>query len=398
MTAFTTLGLMAELEQAVLALGYQAPTPVQTAAIPPALAGRDLLARAQTGSGKTAAFALPLLQRLATTPATSGTGNGVRALVLAPTRELAMQLAQACDAYARTLSPRLKIRAVFGGVSINPQMMALRGGADLVIATPGRLLDLVAHNALTLARLEAVVFDEADKLLGLGFADELARILEQLPTRRQSLFFSATLGEEVQALAARLLRDPVAVDVVHETGPDIEQHVYTVDKPRKTALLAHLLASHDWAQVLVFASAKYDCDRVAEKLKRKGIAAAAFHGDLSQGARTQVLKQFSSGKLRVLIATDLAARGLDIAALPCVVNYELPRSPNDFVHRIGRTARAGAKGLALTLIEPAEYHHFSVIEKRMKQRLPREQIAGFEVSGNAPAVPGKMRGGNETPP
>ncbi|MBI2381273.1 MAG: DEAD/DEAH box helicase [Gammaproteobacteria bacterium] len=377
--SFAELGLSPALCTPLGELGYRAPTAIQEAAIPLVLAGKDLLAGAQTGSGKTAAFALPLLQRLSESEAQPGKGNGLRALVLAPTRELAQQLGQAFKTYGRALPRPLKILSVYGGPSINPQMLALRGGADVLVATPGRLLDLVEQNAVVLSRVEALVLDEADKLLNLGFSEELAKVFALLPKRRQSLLFSATFPEAVQVLAENLLHQAERIEVAAEDKPVISQRVFTVDKERKNALLIHLLKNEAWSRVLVFASAKHTCNRLIEKLAKAKIRAAALHSDLSQGARDTALREFKSGKLRILIATDVAARGIDIESLPCVINFELPRSPNDYIHRIGRTGRAGQAGTALALICPEEYAHFAVIEKRMKQRLERESVAGFEV-------------------
>jgi len=379
---FAQLGLCAELVSATALLGYTEPTPVQTAAIPTLLKGRDVLAGAETGSGKTAAFGLPLLQRLLTPAAAvhARTGNRIRALILAPTRELAGQIGEDLAAFARHLPARLKIVVAYGGVKINPQMMDLRGGADVLVATPGRLLDLYDQHAIALGHVEILVLDEADRLLSLGFSDELAEIQHLLPVKRQTMLFSATFPDEVRDLADFWQRNALAVDVTPRAEIAITQRVITVDQERKAALLIHLLKTSDWPQVLVFASAKNTCNRLLMKLGKAGIQVAVLHGDLSQGARNQALQEFKAGQLHVLVATDVAARGLDIKGLPCVINIELPRSPNDYVHRIGRTGRAGLTGEALSLICPDEYQHFGVIEKRMKMRLTREQIPGFIVS------------------
>jgi superfamily II DNA/RNA helicase len=378
---FSALGLSAPLLQAVAARSYPAPTPVQAAAIPATLRGRDVWASAQTGSGKTAAFALPILELLASRR--PGGPRRLHALVLAPTRELVAQIGESFRTYARFLAAPVKIEAVFGGVSINPQMMALRGGADVVVATPGRLLDLIDHNALSLACVSVLVLDEADRLFDLGFADELNRILSLLPARRQNLLFSATFPPAVQSLAAALLRDPVRVEVPVEPAskPDILQRAIEVDPPRRTQLLRHLIQVNQWNGVLVFVATKYATEHVAEKLRKAGITATALHGELSQGARTQALADFKAGKMRVLLATDVAARGLDIAKLPVVVNYDLPRSPTDYVHRIGRTGRAGGSGTALSFVSAGTHAHFRLIEKRHHLSLPREQIPGFEPVG-----------------
>ncbi len=378
--SFATLGLDPLLISAVTELGYQQATPVQQSAIPAILQGRDVVAGAETGSGKTAAFALPLLHSLHTqTLQTTAKGNQVRALVIAPTRELAIQIGQAINTYGQYLQPRLKVCTVFGGVSINPQMLALRGGADIVVATTGRLLDLLQHNALKFDALQTLVLDEADKMLSLGFSEELGQVLAALPKKRQNLLFSATFPPELEQLIASLLHNPVQINLAKQDENLIEQHVYTVESERKNAALIHLIKTGDWQQVLVFASAKNTCNRLVLKLEKAGIQAAAFHGDLSQGARNNALADFKEKYIRVLIATDVAARGIDIQQLPYVVNFDLPRSANDYIHRIGRTGRAGQQGYAVALICADEEEHFRLIEKRMKKRVLREQIEGFEI-------------------
>ena len=375
---FSHLGIDSLLVKAVNELNYQQPTPIQQTAIPAILQGRDVVAGAETGSGKTAAFALPLLQRLSQQAQTSqAKGNQIRALILAPTRELAIQIGQAINSYGQYLQPRLKVCTVFGGVSINPQMLSLRGGADIVVATTGRLLDLMAHNALKCDALAYLVLDEADKMLGLGFSEELTQILKALPKKRQNLLFSATFPPELQQLIEQLLHQPLEINLAKQDENLIEQHVYVVEQERKNAALIHLINSENWQQVLVFASAKNTCNRLVLKLAKAGIQAAAFHGDLSQGARNKALEDFKAKKIRVLIATDVAARGIDIQQLPYVVNFELPRSANDYIHRIGRTGRAGQQGYAVALITEEDEDHFRLIEKRMKKRLPREQILGL---------------------
>lgn len=372
---FSHLGIDSLLVKAVNELNYQQPTPIQQSAIPAILQGRDVVAGAETGSGKTAAFALPLLQRLSQQAQTSqAKGNQIRALILAPTRELAIQIGQAINSYGQYLQPRLKVCTVFGGVSINPQMLSLRGGADIVVATTGRLLDLMAHNALKCDALAYLVLDEADKMLGLGFSEELTQILKALPKKRQNLLFSATFPPELQQLIEQLLHQPIEINLAKQDENLIEQHVYVVEQERKNAALIHLIKSENWQQVLVFASAKNTCNRLVLKLAKAGIQAAAFHGDLSQGARNNALADFKAKKIRVLIATDVAARGIDIQQLPYVVNFELPRSANDYIHRIGRTGRAGQQGYAVALITEEDEEHFRLIEKRMKKRLPREQL------------------------
>jgi len=386
---FSSLGLAPALLNAITETGYSTPTAIQTAAIPPALRGADVLGQAQTGSGKTAAFALPLLNALLAGGRPAGGTRKLHALVLAPTRELAAQVGETLRGLASHLPQPVKVSVAFGGVSINPQMMALRGGTDIMVATPGRLLDLVEHNALKLDGTAVLVLDEADKLLDMGFADEIARILALLPARRQNLFFSATFPPAVQALAGKLLHEPVRVatqDVAAHT-PDIAQRAIEVDQSQRTSLLRILMKEEKWRQVLVFVATKYASEHVADKLRRGGVAAEAFHGDFSQGARTSVLSDFREGKLRVLVATDVAARGIDIAQLPVVVNYDLPRSPADYTHRIGRTGRAGASGLAVSFITPDAEQHFRLIEKRQNVRVPRERLPGFEPTTEAKPLP-----------
>ena len=390
---FTTLGLSPALTQAAAAVGWALPTAIQVAAVPAVLDGHDLLALAPTGSGKTAAFLLPLLQRLLDTPGQEHERpRRLRLLVLSPTRELALQTAAAARSLCLGLAgsadaaagAAIKIVAAVGGASINPQMMALRGGADLVLATPGRLLDLLSHRALSLADVGALVLDEADRLLDQGFADEIHRLLATLPADRQTLLFSATMPDAVVALAGQVLNKPVQVEApVSSTAalPDITQRAFLVDTARRTALLRHLIASEGWTQVLVFVATQYASEHVADKLQRAGITAEALHGRQSPGRRARVLGELQAGRLTVLVATDLAARGLDLPGLPVVVNHDLPRSAVDHVHRIGRTGRAGAQGLAVSFVcadAPGSEAHFRLIEKRQQQRVPREQVPGFE--------------------
>ena len=385
---FSSLGLSPALLRALSARAYTAPTPIQAAAIPAVLQGRDVLGSAQTGAGKTVAFALPLLQQLVQVPAEKP--RRPRALVLVPTRELAAQVGDEFRSLAQHLGAPLKVTVVFGGVSINPQLMGLRGGTDIVVATPGRLLDLIAHNALTLAGVRTLVLDEADRLLDLGFAEELARIQALLPARRQNLFFSATFPPAVQALAQTLLQDPLRIDVLPEPAdrPDIVQRAIAVDPGKRTQLLRQLIAQHGWHRVLVFVATKHAAEIVADKLRKADIDAEPFHGELSQGKRTQVLADFKAERLTVVVATDVAARGLDIAQLPVVVNYDLPRSTSDYTHRIGRTGRAGASGLAVSFVSAGTEAHFRLIEKRQGLQLAREQIPGFEPVETAPAAAG----------
>ena len=373
---FAATGLDLAAQRAAAARGYVTPTAVQLAAIPAVLAGRDVWACAQTGSGKTAAFALPLITRCAAAPS----GQPLQVLILVPTRELAAQVGAACAAYAQFAPRRLKVVTAHGGVAINPQMMALRGGADLLVATPGRLLDLIEHNALQLASLTTLVLDEADRLFDLGFAEELAEVLATLPKARQNLLFSATFPAAVHALAEQLLHDPLRIDIPTgaATTPRIEQRAIQIDRPRRTQLLRYLIEHHGWPRTLVFTATRYTTEHVAEKLRRVGLTAAALHGELSQAARTQALTNFKAGRLQVLLATDLAARGIDIVALPAVVNYDLPRSTEDYLHRIGRTGRAGAAGVAVSFVTADSAAHFDLIDKRHALMLAREVIAGFE--------------------
>jgi superfamily II DNA/RNA helicase len=385
---FISLGLAPTLAQAAAELGFTAPTPIQLEAIPAVLGGADLLATAQTGSGKTAAFALPLLQRLQTGPV--HTPRRVRALVLVPTRELAAQVGEVLRSLAQHLPSRPRIAVAFGGVSINPQLMALRGGADVMVATPGRLLDLVEHNALRLSAVELLVLDEADRLLDLGFAEELDRVLALLPAKRQNLFFSATFPPAVEALAGGLLRDPQRVDVPTPAQAEavILQRAIAVDASRRTQLLRQLIKDNGWERVLVFVATQYAAERLAAKLHHGDLFATSFHGGLSQGARKQALQEFKEKRWDVVVTTDLAARGIDIAQLPVVVNFDLPRSAVDYVHRIGRTGRAGESGLAVSFVSADTEAHWRLIEKRQGLSLPLEQLPGFEPTDvAAPAGP-----------
>jgi ATP-dependent RNA helicase RhlE len=372
---FGSLGLTEPLLRALEAAGFQTPFPIQAQAIPPALAGRDLAAVAPTGSGKTAAFALPILQRLAQgTPPERGP---VRALILVPTRELAAQVGEAFVQLGRFLPAPPRTRVVFGGVSVNPQMMALRGGADILVATPGRLLDLVERNAVRLGQVETLVLDEADRMLDLGFQQELEKLLDLLPAHRQNLLFSATGDAATGRLLGPMLSNPLELGSLTPSLPpeDVKQRVYLVDQANKGPLLRHLILRGGWDQVLVFVASHRRADTVARKLQNHGIGAEAMHGDLSQGARTGALAGFRAGGTRVLVATDLASRGLDIEQLACVINYELPRSPNDYIHRVGRTGRAGVEGVAISLVAPEELQHMNLIEKRMGKRIPHLDAA-----------------------
>jgi len=379
--SFSTLGLSSPLLEAVLGLGFDAPTPIQLGAIAPALQGRDVLGCAHTGSGKTLAFALPMLQALS-----GSTGRLAHALVLVPTRELATQVGDSIRILAQHMPQQPRVSVVFGGVSINPQMMGLRGGTDVLVATPGRLLDLVGHNAVKLSGVRLLVLDEADRLLDLGFAEELNQLLALLPAKRQSLFFSATFAPAVQALANTLLHDPVRIDVRPDAAPPtaIVQRAIAVDTPRRTQLLRHLIQQHAWTRVLVFVATKFAAEIVADKLRKVGLTAEPFHGELSQGKRTQVLADFKAERLRVVVATDVAARGLDIAGLPVVVNFDLPRSAGDYTHRVGRTGRAGEPGLAVSFVSAATQAHWRLIAKRQRLEIELESIPGFEALDAAP--------------
>jgi superfamily II DNA/RNA helicase len=380
---FTELGLISPLLARLTELEYQQPTPIQAQAIPSVLAGRDLIAGANTGSGKTATFALPLLQQIhqaSEQALNSGSkGNFVSGLILVPTRELAKQVADSIRSYAVHFNGAIKTTAVFGGVSVNAQMQALRGGTDILVATPGRLLDLISSNAIKLDNVNTLVLDEADRMLSLGFTEELTALLALTPTTKQTLLFSATFPEQVKALTSELLNDPVEIQVQSADASTLVQRVFTVNKGEKTAVLAELITQHKWRQTLIFVNAKNACEHLASKLSKRGIKAEVFHGDKGQGARTRVLEAFKAGEIDVLIATDIAARGLDIEKLPVVINFDLPRSPSDYMHRIGRSGRAGEVGLALSLIDYEDFHHFKIIEKKNKIWLEREEVEGFEI-------------------
>ena len=430
--SFSDFALDPVLLDAINDAAYEKPTSIQREVIPAVLSGKDVLARAKTGSGKTAAFVLPLLQNLINQGQSAKklksldknikkSGN-VSIMVLAPTRELAIQIREEFERFATgfkeqktseiyqgkttgkspvNLKP-LRCLSVYGGVKINPQMIALRGGADVLVATPGRLLDLVRNNAIRLQSVKALVVDEVDRLMKGDFEEEIDQIFKLLPNKRQNLMFSATFPESIRKLVRRVMNEPEIINIddgeftlsmplqTDNKGSKkaaIKQRVITVNHNRKNDLLAHLLKENDWQQVLIFCSAKRTCDNLVRKLEKRGIKATAMHGNLQQNARARALKEFKEGTSRILIATDVAGRGVDIQQLPCVINYELPRSPNDYVHRIGRTGRAGEVGLAISLIAHQEYAHFKVIEKRNGIRLEREQIKGFEADKEAPPMP-----------
>lgn len=384
---FTKLGLSDPLLRAIAEAGYTAPSPIQQQAIPAVLQGHDLLAAAQTGTGKTAGFALPLLHRLSQNHFSSN--RPVRVLILTPTRELAAQVGESVSQYGAHLHPRLKTEVVFGGVKINPQMMRLRGGVDVLVATPGRLLDLVTQNAVKLDNVESLVLDEADRMLDMGFIRDIKKIISLLPRKRQNLLFSATFSDEIRKLTTGLLINPVKIEVAprNTAAETVEQIAYLCNKIQKADLLCHLIKSNQWSQVLVFTSTKHGANRLTEKLNKIDIKAAAIHGNKSQGARTSALAGFKAGQVRVLVATDVAARGIDIALLPYVVNYELPRSSADYVHRIGRTGRAGEEGQAISLVSHDELGSLKQVEKLIGAAIRREQIVGFEADAIAPPLP-----------
>ena len=380
---FASLGLNAPLPETLDALGYQSPTTVQSKAIPAVLAGRDLMAAAQTGTGKTAAFALPLLQRLAAEgpPVPS---NSVRALVLVPTRELAEQVHESFRAYGRNLL--LRTYAVYGGVSINPQMMALRKGIDVVVATPGRLLDLYRQNAIKFGQLQVLVLDEADRMLDLGFSRELDAVFAALPKRRQTLLFSATFSDAIRTMAKALLNDPLAIEASprNTAAKSVRQKVIPVNKKRKPELFCHLLKARHWGQVLVFVKTRKGVDQLVETLQAKEFSADSIHGDKPQPARLRALERFKAGEVQILVATDVAARGLDIDDLPQVVNFDLPIVAEDYIHRIGRTGRAGASGEAVSLVCADEVGLLAAIETLIRQTLERDEEPGFEPDHRVP--------------
>lgn len=375
---FTSLGLSAPILKAIEEKGYNTPSPIQLQAIPAVLAGKDVMAAAQTGTGKTAGFTLPILELLAKGPKVRA--NQVRALILTPTRELAAQIQDNVLVYGRHLP--LRSAVVFGGVKVNPQMQRMCKGADILVATPGRLMDLYNQNAVKFDQLEILVLDEADRMLDMGFIRDIRRILALMPKKRQNLLFSATFADEIRELATGLLDNPAVIEVAprNSTAERIEQLVHPCDKANKIALLSHLVTSNNWQQVLVFTRTKHMANRVAETLDKNGVSAAAIHGNKSQGARTRALAGFKDGSVKVLVATDIAARGLDIDKLPQVVNFELPNVAEDYVHRIGRTGRAGAAGHAISLVAADEGKLIKAIERLTKQNIPCEQVAGFEAS------------------
>jgi len=390
--SFESLGLRAELLRAVAEAGYSTPTPIQQQAIPSILEGRDIMGGAQTGTGKTAGFTLPLLQRLMQQSPSSAKPAGnrpraVRALVLTPTRELAAQVADSVATYGKYLP--LSSAVMFGGVSINPQIKQLRKGVDILVATPGRLLDHVSQNTVDLSQLEILVLDEADRMLDMGFIRDIRKVLALLPKQKQTLFFSATFSDEIKQLANQLLNSPVLVEVARRntTAESVSQLVHPVDKSRKRELLSYLIGANNWQQVLVFNRTKHGANRLAEQLNTDGISSAAIHGNKSQGARTRALADFKSGQVRVLVATDIAARGLDIDQLPHVVNYDLPNVAEDYVHRLGRTGRAGNEGSAISLVCVDEHKLLKDIERLIKREIPKQVFDDFKPDASIKAEP-----------
>jgi ATP-dependent RNA helicase RhlE len=389
---FSSLGLSEKLVRATADQGYETPSPIQAKAIPAVLSGRDVMAAAQTGTGKTAGFTLPLLQRLSENERRAP--KGVRALILTPTRELAAQVHDSVALYSKYMPTPSAV--VFGGVKINPQISKLRRGVDVLVATPGRLMDLYQQGAVRFDALETLILDEADRMLDMGFIRDIRKILSLLPKQRQNLMFSATFSGDIRKLAEVMLNDPLQLEVAarNTAAEGIRQTIHPVDQNRKSALLSKLVHHHDWQQVLVFTRTKHGANRLTQKLERDGITAAAIHGNKSQGARTRALSNFKQGEVRVLVATDIAARGLDIKQLPQVVNFELPNVPEDYVHRIGRTGRAGQTGHALSLVSADEGIMLVGIEKLLKKQLHQEVVEGFEPSARmvTKSGPGPNRG------
>ncbi|WP_075795481.1 DEAD/DEAH box helicase [Massilia putida] len=396
--SFNTLGLSDAIVRAVTEAGYTVPTPIQAKAIPAVMKGGDLLAGAQTGTGKTAGFTLPVLHRLSTDKVGAALTNktskrSIRALVLAPTRELAAQVEENVRTYAKYTN--LNSAVIFGGVGIHPQIKLLAGGVDILVATPGRLLDHVSQGTIKLDKIEILILDEADRMLDMGFIHDIRKVLAVLPPKRQNLLFSATFSDEIKGLADRLLDNPAMIEVAprNSTVEVIAQKIHPVDRDKKHPMLAHLIKTHGWKQVLVFTRTKHGANKLVEQLGKDGIGAMAIHGNKSQSARTKALAEFKDGSLTALVATDIAARGIDIDQLPHVVNYDLPNVPEDYVHRIGRTGRAGATGEAVSLVCVDEHQMLKDIEKLIKQTLPRHVIPGFEPDPTAKPQPIQLRSG-----
>jgi ATP-dependent RNA helicase RhlE len=392
--SFSELGLSEAIVRAVTEHGYTIPTPIQTQAIPAVLGGGDLLAGAQTGTGKTAGFTLPLLQRLASTSNnTASAARPIRALILTPTRELAAQVEESVRTYGKYV--QLTSAVIFGGVGINPQIKMLKHGVDVLVATPGRLLDHMQQGTVNLSKVEILILDEADRMLDMGFIKDIRKVLAALPPKRQNLLFSATFSDEIKTLADGLLNNPAMIEVArrNSTVEIISQKIHPVDRDKKHPMLAHLIKANSWNQVLVFTRTKHGANKLVEQLEKDEISAMAIHGNKSQSARTRALAEFKDGKLMVLVATDIAARGIDIDQLPHVVNYDLPNIPEDYVHRIGRTGRAGATGEAVSLVCVDEHDMLRDIERLIKRELPREIIAGFEPDPNARPQAIQLRSG-----
>lgn len=406
MNDFDSFGLRAELLRAVSTEGYTTPTPIQVQAMPAALEGRDVMAAAQTGTGKTAAFVLPLLHRLSQ----QGPGKGkrpIRALVLTPTRELAAQVGKSVHTYGSNL--QLRSTEIFGGVKMNPQIHKLRQGMDILVATPGRLLDHIRQGHIDLSQVETLILDEADRMLDMGFIHDIRKVIQEVPAKRQTLMFSATFSKEIRKLAEDLVNNPERIEIAptETTAERVDQVVHPVDQSSKRALLSWLIGNGDWQQVLVFTRTKHGANKLSQQLEDDGISTAAIHGNKSQAARTRALAGFKAGKIRALVATDIAARGLDIDQLPHVVNFDLPNVPEDYIHRIGRTGRAGHSGRAVSLVAPAENRMLKDIEKVLKKQLTREKIAGYEPAPNSQPPPDNRGGkpgpkaggkGNQRPP
>lgn len=394
-TGFSSLELAPVLLSAINKAEYTQPTDIQVEAIPAILSGGDVLASAETGSGKTAAFVLPLLQTIIEQKQSDGwmafKGAHVRALILVPTRELVVQIRDEVKALSQDITPEIRCMSVYGGVKLDSQIVAVKSGVDVLIATPHRLLELNEQHALAFNKLQTLVLDEADRLVENHFKEEIEAVFKLLPNKRQNLLFTATFPESIRHLVRTLLDHPMIINQEQKIELVIDQHVVTVNLDKKYALLGHLLKENDWKQILIFCSAKKTCDRLVEKLEEQSISAVALHGNKAQKERLTALNGFKSGETRILIATDVASRGVDVEQLDCVINFDLPRSPNDYIHRIGRTGRAGHKGQAISLISHHEYAHFEVIEKRNGLRLKREQVNGFEADTVAPRPPARSQ-------